>query len=351
MNKTRTGTVVKRILLVFFTTLLLLVLAVVGVVWVVLRGPSPSAQELLTRSLKETSAIGFIPDLFLPGERVAEIMSYKEEVTETEQTDTSLVTISATHRDSRPGDAPPAPAQTPAPGDDNVTDLGDGIQLVGITGANYRGILMIVEDPFRLFVGVPDSFGASGLTLQQMVEKYDALAGINAGGFYDPNGTGNGGIPDGIVITEGVLSYGGRGTVSTVIGFDGDGILHVGRMSGQEALDRNIQWACSFGPALIVNGEPMTGSEITASSVNPRTAIGQRSDGAVLLLVVDGRQVTSLGATFEDLISIFLEYGAVNAANLDGGSSSQIIYAGETLNINSSVIGSRPLPTSFLVRR
>jgi len=122
-------------------------------------------------------------------------------------------------------------------------------------------------------------------------------------------------------------------------------------MTGAEAKERNLQWACSFGPALIINGEASTDSRITSSGVNPRTAIGQRADGAVLLLVVDGRQVTSLGATLEDLVTIMMEHGAVNAANLDGGSSSQMIYNDETLNINASVIGLRPLPTTFLVSK
>ena len=344
MRQKTAGKVISRILLVLFTTLFLLLLAVAGVVWVVLRGPSPTAQELLTRSMKETSAIGFIPDLFLPEERVAEIMNVQEEAPETEQVDTSLVTITATHRE--------AAHSTGGEGESKGgTDAGDGIEFIGITGANYRGILMVVEDPFRLFVGTPDNYGGAGLTLADMIEKYDALAGINGGGFYDPGGGGNGGTPDGIVITDGELVWGGTYTNSTVIGFDADGILHVGWMSGQEALDRNIQWACSFGPALIVNGEAQSGTAITSSGMNPRTAIGQRADGAVLLLVVDGRQITSLGATYEDLISIFLEHGAVNAANLDGGSSSSMIYQGEAMNINASVIGTRPLPTAFLVRK
>ena len=338
------GKTILRILAVLFTTILLLFLAVVGVVWVVLRGPSPAAQELLTRSLKETSAIGFIPDLFLSSQRIDEIMSEDEELPEQEQTDTSLVTITATHRETSHGN-------DSTTGEPDSTDAGDGIEFIGITGANYRGILMVVKDPFRAFVGTPDKYGDAGLTLEQMIEKYDALAGINGGGFYDPGGGGNGGTPDGIVITNGELIWGNRGTQSNVIGIDIDGILHVGWMSAQDALDQKIQWACSFGPSLIVNGEAQSNSAITSSGVNPRTAIGQRADGAILLLVVDGRQITSLGATYEDLISIFLEHGAINAANLDGGSSSSMIYQGEAMNINASVIGTRPLPTAFLVRK
>ena len=352
LTKKRTGRIVGRVLLLFFTTLLLLALAVVGTVFVILRGPSRDAQELLTRSLKETSAIGFIPDLFLSAERVAEIVSYKDapaETAQSAQTDASLVTISA----SRKASADPTAPQTggEAAFTEPGRELSEGIWLVDVTGPNYRGFLMIVEDPSRVFVGTPAVFGNVGRTLEQMVEDYDAIAGVNAGGFYDPNGTGAGGIPEGIVITNGALAWGSLGEVTSVIGFDSAGVLHVGTMSAQEALDRNIQWACSFGPALIVNGEPEHGPQITESTVNPRTAIGQRADGAVLLLVVDGRQISSIGASFEELIRIFLEYGAVNAANLDGGSSSKMIYEGQTLNENASVIGTRPLPTSFLVRR
>jgi len=332
--------VILRIFLVLFTTVLLIAGAVVGVVAIVLCGPSESAQELLTRSLKETSAMGFVPDLFLSEERLNEIMVVEEEELPTEKIDTSLVTIAATQQD-----------RTDDSSGDASAEEEDDIEFVEITGAAYRGIMMIVKDPTRLFVGTPDAFGGYGLTLEAMVEKYDAIGGINAGGFYDPNGSGNGGVPTGIVITNGELMWGNNATSSSVIGFDADGILHVGTMTGAEALERNIQWACSFGPALIINGEANSDSSITSSGVNPRTAIGQRADGAVLLLVVDGRQVTSLGATFEDLISIMLEHGAVNASNLDGGSSSQMIYNDATLNLNASVIGLRPLPTAFLVRK
>ena len=88
---------------------------------------------------------------------------------------------------------------------------------------------------------------------------------------------------------------------------------------------------------------------MTVSGVNPRTAIGQRSDGAILMLVIDGRQVISLGATMEDLVDIMLEYGAVNACNLDGGSSSLMWFEGNYVNNCASVIGIRPVPTTFLV--
>ena len=97
---------------------------------------------------------------------------------------------------------------------------------------------------------------------------------------------------------------------------------------------------------LISNGEPNTSLK---SGLNPRTAIGQRSDGAVLLLVINGRQLTSLGASYQDLVDIFLDYGAVNACNMDGGSSSLMWYQGDYINHCASVIGIRTVPTTFLV--
>ena len=343
MKEKKAGRYIGRTLLVIFTTLLLLVALLVGAVYLALRGPSTTVQELLTRTLKETSAAYFIPDWFLSKERVEEIMSFSETATVTEEQDVSLVTIRATEGSDE---------DTPYVEDgENEPEFGpNGINMVGVTGANYRGVMMVVQDPKRVFVGTPDQYGSVGLTLQQMIEKYDAVGGINAGGFEDPNGTGMGGIPEGIVIRDGQLVWGSAGSMTTVIGFDGDGILHVGYMSAQEALNRGIVTACSFGPALVVNGEAMNSNEISSSGVNPRTAIGQRADGAVLLLVVDGRQITSLGATLEDLISIMLEFGAVNAANLDGGSSSLMLYEGEPMNINSSLIGTRPLATAFIVK-
>lgn len=100
----------------------------------------------------------------------------------------------------------------------------------------------------------------------------------------------------------------------------------------------------------MVNGEPVD-DEALVSGLNPRTAIGQRSDGAILMLVIDGRQATSLGATYADEAELMLEFGAVNACNLDGGSSSLMWYEGEYINNCASVIGIRDIPTSFVVLR
>ncbi len=88
----------------------------------------------------------------------------------------------------------------------------------------------------------------------------------------------------------------------------------------------------------------------TGGGVNPRTAIGQRADGAVLLLIIDGRQTHSLGATLNDLINVFLDFDAVNAANLDGGGSTVFYYNGEIYNKISSIYGARGIPTAIVIK-
>ncbi len=333
------GKVAGRVLAFIFVTLLLVVVSLYGVMWVLMKGPSPSAQKLFTLSVRETSAVGFLANLYLTDDEIAAIVNENSAEASSETTNTSLITISEEGQSSDNGGT----------GAEETENTSDGIKIEEIKGSTFKGFIMIVDDPKRLFVGTPGGFGSGyeGITLEKMIESTGAVGGINAGGFYDPGGGGNGGIPDGIVICEAKLVWGDMGTPCNVIGFDSKGILHVGTMTAKQALDADVQWAVSFGPTLIVNGTPCGGM---SSGVNPRTAIGQRADGAVLLLVVDGRQVDSLGATFDDLANIMLDYGAVNAANLDGGSSTLMIYNDEILNVCASISGPRDIPTSFLIK-
>ena len=71
----------------------------------------------------------------------------------------------------------------------------------------------------------------------------------------------------------------------------------------------------------------------------------------MLLLVLDGRQPVSFGSTYQDIIDIMLDFGAMTAANLDGGNSTVMIYDEETLNSTVSIYGDRRLPTAFLVKK
>ena len=318
-------------------TLLLLVIVLLGVIWVMEKGPSPTLTATFCRSMRETSAIQWIPDIFLTPEEVEALKSESTENVETEQVNTSLIHIT------------PA-SQTDADAEDAVPEL----ELIDIAQGTVKGKLLIVRDPARVILGTSNNLGRqAGLQLTDLMAKYNGVAGINAGGFNDENGTGNGGIPQGLVITGGELVWGSANSRYNVIGLDRDHILHVGTMTGGDALALGITDAVSFvthdglASSLIINGEIQT--QNLQSGVNPRTAIGQRKDGAILLLVLDGRAINTLGATMENVVDILLQYGAVNAGNLDGGSSSVMVYNGEIINHCASVTGPRSIPTGFVV--
>ncbi len=317
-----------RFFAVLGITLLVVAVFLVGVTYLFCKGPSPSARNIFTTTMLETSALKFLPAMFLTAEEINEIIG------DNRVYETDVSTDVDVPFDNRDEDIPP-----------------ETIELIDIAGPTYAGKLLIVHDPSRVSVASIPYFSEEkdGWTTEMFAKRNNAVAAINGGGFADANGFGSGGTPTGIVIRNGKLVYGGTNTVSSIVGFDANNRLVVGRMSGQEALNKNVRDAVSFGPAFIVNGEPM---EVGGSGggLNPRTVIGQRADGAVLLMVIDGRQAHSLGATYEDCIKEMLKYGAVNAANLDGGSSTTMVYNGDIINSCVSLYGPRYIPTAFIVK-
>lgn len=325
-----------RSVLCLVTAVILVLVGVLGVLYVMFKGPSQTAGDLLVNTLLETSALKFVPRIYFSEAEVEEIIARNAVIEPEEKTDTSLVSIQV---------------QDPAKSDDEKEK---DIEIIELTGATYKGWLMIVKDPSRVMVGVsrPDGFrdDVDGKRLHEIVDDYSAVGGINGGAFEDGGGIGNGGMPVGVVISEGnLMKRATSGSRNTVIGFNQENKLIIGKFTADESVEMGLRDAVSFGPALVVNGEPSSISG-EGSGLNPRTAIGQRADGAVLMLVIDGRQVNSLGASMNDLIEIMLKYGAVNAANLDGGSSSNLYYDGEYLNDGVALTGSRDIPTTFIVR-
>ena len=275
--------------------MVLLLIGLLGVVRIMEFGPSKTARNLFVNSAMESSAGGILVTLFFSDEEIARIRAINSIQKTDEVTDSSLIsdtTILTQEEKSM-------------------------IEVIDIEKDTYRGKMMIVRDPSRV-MGLLQSVGT-------------------------------GGEPDGLVISEGRLKWGSLGTTYGIIGIDNNNVLVVGDMTAQAALDRGVRDAVSFGPVLVVNGEAVEVNG-SGSGLNPRTAIGQREDGSILLVVIDGRQVNSLGASYSDVIELMLEYGAVNAANLDGGSSSLMYYNGEYINSCASMYGPRDLPTTIIVK-
>ncbi|MBR4235794.1 MAG: phosphodiester glycosidase family protein [Clostridia bacterium] len=231
------------------------------------------------------------------------------------------------------------------------TEENEGLTMYTVEGKSFRGYMLVIDDPSRVFVGTIDQFSSTvgGMFLDKLVAKYDALGGINGGGFEDDKSK-SGGVPLGYMVSEGkYLSRNLQRQGWVVMGFTPDDVLHVGVYSNDELEQMNMRDALSFYPALIINGEK---TRITQElRYSARTAIGQDADGRVLMLVVQGRQPDSFGASFENLQDVMLAFGAVNAGNLDGGHSSAMWLADECVYSGYPIEVSRNMPGAFLIKK
>ncbi|SKA79774.1 Exopolysaccharide biosynthesis protein [Caloramator quimbayensis] len=224
----------------------------------------------------------------------------------------------------------------------------NNVECINIESSRYKGYLLIVDNPRRVRIGTSSDLGKRGETLGQILKRYNAAAGINAGGFSNAM-TGTGGIPSGIIIEDGRIKFIDDEKTFNIVGFNNKDVLIVGQYKYDEIENLKLRDAISFGPALIVNGKPMIKKGDGGWGIAPRTAIGQTQDGKVLLLTIDGRQKDSLGATLKDVQDILLEYGAYNASNLDGGSSATMYNDGKLVNKPSDILGERAIPSAFIV--
>lgn len=305
-------------------------------------GPSKKARNMFVTTFLETGALKFVAHLVLPNSKIKAIVDTNSLQTLNSEVDKNLVDVKAS----------------------------DLIEVEEINGANFFATMLIVHDPSRISVATTYPFSEYGVTLDKLVEKEDAIGGIN-GGLYVSTGN-KGGYPLGLVVEKGKIVYNsGYRAGYHIIGFDEDNILRIISIVGktpaqveQIVKEERIRDAVTFQEEssdannhfvkLIINGEKRVVKGL-GSGANPRTAIGQREDGTVLLLVTDGRGTSGhLGATASDLIDIMEKYGAVNAANIDGGSSSTMYYQNKYLMTSVTLYYSNSswrLPEAFVISK
>ena len=210
---------------------------------------------------------------------------------------------------------------------DNKNDL---YKIIDLEVNGCSGHLAVIYDPKMVHVAVTPNVGGSGQYVTTMAKNSNALLAINGGGFYDPGNSSPGGTPTGITISNGKIitnnEYGTNVQGGGIIGFDGDGKFYLLKnTTAQQAIEMGITDAVSWGPFLIVNGTPSFIKGSGGWGYAARTAIGQRADGIVLLLVIYSNATRTKGADMVDLTEIMQNYGAINAANLDGGTSSVMV--------------------------
>jgi exopolysaccharide biosynthesis protein len=108
-------------------------------------------------------------------------------------------------------------------------------------------------------------------------------------------------------------------------------------------------------PQLIKNGkiditwEREKSSKAFVETRHPRTAVAKLKDGKFLMITVDGRSEASAGIGLEDLARLLLEFGAVDAMNLDGGGSTTMFLDGKIVNRPSDKEGERRVSDAILV--
>ncbi len=278
-----------------------------------LYGPNEKFKTWLITTAMQTMHHQYFCKIFYDSDEISRIMSKNYVKESGESTDTSLIDKEA--KDEYIDEY-----------DKAILDVEEGTKykIIQFEVDGQKAFLAAIYDPSMIQLRVTDSLGSKGEYVTTMAQKTNAILAINGGGFFDPGGSSWGGTPNGITISNGKLITNGEYGTSTggLIGFNDDDILLLIKdVSAQQALDMGIRDAVTWGPFLIVNGKPSEVSGNGGWGYGARTAIGQRSDGIVLFLVIDSNASRTRGADMADLRDIMLKYHAINAANLDGGTS------------------------------
>lgn len=339
-----------KIVLTVLITAVMLVLLCYLILNAICGNTSPAAKKMFVTTVLESGQLKFLASICLSPEEIQALVDQNSMEVFDNEVNSNLIEI---------------------PNDETTGEyVQEDIEVVEIHGRTFFATMLIVKDPSRVSLATIYPWRAKGVTLDTLVNDNGAVAGINAGLYNSANNSG--GNPYGVVVSNGEIQYNKpqQFVGLVLIGLTEDNILEIINIDGMTPGDietlvkeKKIRDAVTFQEEssdknnhfvqLVINGEArdMKGA---GSGLNPRTAIGQRADGSLLLLVTDGRGSSGhLGASASDLIGIMTQYGAVNAANLDGGSSSCMYYEGEYLMpsvtfyyTNSSWL----LPFSFIVK-
>ena len=337
-------TKVKKVLLV------LVILAIIGVSsgGLLLYGPYSGFRDWLITTAMTTMTHQYFATWFYDDETIEASLAKNKVEEVNEITNTNTIVINNTVEETVYENEYERAVLEKAPNNDDY-------KIIEINGKGYSGYLAVIYDPSRIKTVYTKKLGTSGQYLTQMAKDNDALIAINGGGFEDPNFNSNGSDPLGITFSGGKLitskTWNGSGGL---IGFTEDNKLVLGKMTVKQAQEMKVRDGVTFGPFLIINGKKSTILGNGGWGTAPRTAIGQRKDGIVLFLVIDGRTVTKPGANMNDLIEIMENYGAYNATNLDGGTSSAMVVNGDIINdpIDSSgAHRTRFISTGFILTK
>ena len=168
-----------RFLLVFFTFIVFLFATIYACCFLITHGPSETAKDLFTTTMLETGQMKFMASWFLSDEEIKKIVNKNSLTVMKDDVNSDLVEVNSS--------------------------VSDEIIVEEVSGDNYTGTMLIIKDPSKVFVGTTYPWGEYGKVLDEIVKKYDAIAGVN-GGLYVSTAN-KGGHPIGIVVSEGKITY------------------------------------------------------------------------------------------------------------------------------------------------
>ncbi len=230
-------------------------------------------------------------------------------------------------------------------------DAVNQVLLIRVTGSSYRGVLAIAKDPSRLSLEVSATIGTSGQRAGKIASKHNGVLAMTASGFQDDGGVGNGGVATGAYVSNG-KEYGDH----FKWGYKRIELRKNDRMYVVDAptsTHKDTTDAAEFWPALVVNGENALGKNNIFTDLHPRAAIGQKKNGEIMMLVIEGRSITSLGAVALDCTEILLRYDCYQGMCMDGGTSAILWFDGEyvTKCSNASLKEGRLLPNAWVYKK
>jgi exopolysaccharide biosynthesis protein len=270
-------------------------------------GPYQNVKQAVVGSIMETGRHQYIAKLFLSDKQINSIIGTKDSSVRTKNMDTSKFKIN------------------------------NKVELLKLNdNKSFSGYALVVHNPKRVKIGYSMDFNLPNMSLDALASRYNAIGAINAGGFSLEHYN----MPGGFIISGGIVKYNESKDYNKkedAMGITKNGKMIVGSYSINDLKQLNVSEAVCFGPALVVEGKGVVTKD-DRYRMSQRTAIGQKADGTILMVVTDGRLSSSFnfGASLKDIQDLMLQYGAVTAYNLDGGGSTSMYYNGDNLKFDNS---------------
>lgn len=235
-------------------------------------------------------------------------------------------------------------------------DAANGVLLVRVSGSGYRGVLAVAKDPSRLSVQSSSMLGSAGQYAGDIAKKHNGILAMTANGFIDVDGEGNqgrgnGGILAGYTMCDGDAHGTHMGWSYKRLELREDDLMYI--VDASSPVNAKTTDAVEFTPALIVDGKTLVDANCGWTALNPRACIGQSDRYEVLMLVIEGRLIDSVGTDVIECSEILSRHNCMQAMNLDGGTSAILYYDGEyvTRCSNTACPYGRTLPNAFVYAR